>query len=468
MRHSTDLNDWVVFGHVGGMILVTSWSFGGQTPWMRDLATFWGLVGGLGIAIRTMTIRGRDPRRTPGRYFVLLWPLLAFALLAGASALNPLFTPMLLGGREALVESKSIQWLPGTASPGETLHDLALFLGIAISCFNLYWSVNDRRTIRRLCLLLAVNGVALAVLGTIQKLLHSTLMIGGVLPPNLKFFSTFIYHNHWGAFTLVTLCMCTALLFHHARHMHGSYWNSPGSAGLVATLFLAASLPLSESRSSTALAVLVAGGALTHAAWLAVRKRKELKSLAIPAAIALMLLGAAVGAITYLARPVFEARILQTKQQVAEMREGNWVAVDDRPAVYRDTLRMIADRPFTGWGMDTFGTVFPLYKGSDIVGPRYVAAHSDWLQTLAECGILGTLLLVIFVLRFLWRLPVFASGPFPGWLLAGCAVVVLYAALEFPFEDPAVQMIFWTAFFGAVRYVRLIERHGGRDPVPDE
>lgn len=462
-RHTTGLGDWVVLGHVGGMIVITSWSFGGQTPWMRDLATFWSLAGGLGIALRAMTARDREPGRTPRRYLATLWPLLAFIAFAGASALNPLYAPMQIGGQEVLVEQKPLAWLPASASPAGTLRDLALFAGIVISCFNLYWAVNDRRTLRRLCLLIAVSTVALAVLGTVQKLVGATLMIGGVLPPNIRFFSTFIYHNHWGAFALVVVCMCLALLFQSSRHRHGGFWNSPGAAGLVATLFLAASLPISQSRSSTALAVLVAGGALTHAAWLAIRRRTALKSLAIPAAIALTLLGVATAGIAILARPVFEERIAQTRRQVADMREGNWVAVDDRPAVYRDTLRMIADRPLTGWGLGSYGHVFPLYKGADIVGPRYVHAHSDWLQTVAECGILGTLLLVVFAARFLWGLPLRGSGPFPAWLLAGCATIVLYAALEFPFANPAVQMVFWAAFFGAVRYVRLIDRQVARE-----
>jgi len=126
-------------------------------------------------------------------------------------------------------------------------------------------------------------------------------------------------------------------------------------------------------------------------------------------------------------------------------------------------LRMIADRPLTGWGLESYGHVFPLYKGSDVVGPRYVHAHSDWLQTIAECGILGTLLLLVFAARFLWRLPLAGSGPFPAWLFAGCAVVIVYAALEFPFANPAVQMVFWTAFFAAVRYVRLVERQTNRE-----
>ena len=467
MRHTAELGDWVVFAHVGGMIVITSWSFGGQTLWMRELATFWSLAGGIGIAIRAMTARSRDPARTLRRWLALLWPLLAFVAFAGASILNPLYAPMQIGGQEVLVEQKPLAWLPASASPAETLRDLALFTGIVLSCFNLYWAVNDRRTLRRLCLLIAVNTVALAVLGTVQKLLGATLMIGGVLPPNLKFFSTFIYHNHWGAFTLVVLCMCLALLFHSSRHRHGSLWNSPGTAGLVATLFLAASLPISQSRSSTALAVLVAGAACTHAAWLAIRRRTALKSLAIPAAIALTLLGVATAGIAVLARPMFEERIAQTRQQVADMREGNWVAVDDRPAVYRDTLRMIADRPMTGWGLESYGHVFPLYKGGDIVGPRYVHAHSDWLQTVAECGILGTLLIILFAARFLWRLPLAGPGlpGFPAWLLAGCATVVVYAALEFPFANPAVQMVFWTAFFGAVRYVRLIEKQTSRESI---
>jgi hypothetical protein len=107
-KPATELGDWIVFGHIGGMIVITSWSFGGQTLWMRELATFWSLAGGIGIAIRAMTDRAREPGRTPRRYFALLWPLFVFAALAVVSVFNPLYAPMQIGGQEVLVQQKPV------------------------------------------------------------------------------------------------------------------------------------------------------------------------------------------------------------------------------------------------------------------------------------------------------------------------------------------------------------------------
>ena len=50
------------------------------------------------------------------------------------------------------------------------------------------------------------------------------------------------------------------------------------------------------------------------------------------------------------------------------------------------------------------------------------------------------------------------AGPLPGYLLAGCGLILLYAAVEFPFGNPAVTIAFWLTFFSALQYVRLSSR----------
>ena len=127
---------------------------------------------------------------------------------------------------------------------------------------------------------------------------------------------------------------------------------------------------------------------------------------------------------------------------------------------------MAGARPWFGWGAASYGTVFPLYRTADFVGLHYEQAHSDWLQSLAENGWVGTALLVLFVARLLgrvyWRqLPVWS-----GWLLAGCAAVLAYGALEFPFANAAVLATWWTFVFAALRYARLTELAGVHESGP--
>ena len=66
--------------------------------------------------------------------------------------------------------------------------------------------------------ILTVNALLLAVMGTFQKLAGAPGLYFGLQPsPNEAFFATFIYHNHWGAFILLSTAAALGLLFHYAR-----------------------------------------------------------------------------------------------------------------------------------------------------------------------------------------------------------------------------------------------------------
>ncbi|HET9532971.1 MAG TPA: O-antigen ligase family protein, partial [Blastocatellia bacterium] len=59
--------------------------------------------------------------------------------------------------------------------------------------------------------------------------------------------------------------------------------------------------------------------------------------------------------------------------------------------IWRDTISMIRDNPVLGVGFGAYETVYPIYSqtsGTLIVGQ----AHNDYLQILADCGLIGGLL----------------------------------------------------------------------------
>jgi O-antigen ligase len=122
---------------------------------------------------------------------------------------------------------------------------------------------------------------------------------------------------------------------------------------------------------------------------------------------------------------------------------------------------MAADRPWFGWGLDTYGVVFRIYNTfpTPVRGgfkPYYREAHNDWLQSLAETGFVGTMLLALLALVPLARTPWRDSrSPLPRYLLAGCGLVLLYATFEFPFANPSVMIGFWSSLFVARRYLVL-------------
>jgi O-antigen ligase len=83
-------------------------------------------------------------------------------------------------------------------------------------------------------------------------------------------------------------------------------------------------------------------------------------------------------------------------------------------------------------------------------------AHSDWLQSLAEIGFVGTsLLLLCAILPFVETFRPRRLTALPGGLFTGCALIALYAWVEFPFANPAVVALWWICFFAAIRTLQL-------------
>jgi O-antigen ligase len=74
---------------------------------------------------------------------------------------------------------------------------------------------------------------------------------------------------------------------------------------------------------------------------------------------------------------------------------------ESRDQVVIWSLDIIRDFPFTGTGMASFYTIFPMYSRADI--GFYDHAHNDYVQFMVEAGIPATLLLGSIVLYSLWR-----------------------------------------------------------------
>lgn len=471
MNHPAPLNSrrerndqlWehAVFAQLLVLIIGTSWAFGGQAPWVRTLLNIWGTVG---IALFVI-LAGR--RQMHGQLTLQplrhLWPLLVFDVLVLTSVWNPSAELITRAGEQFYrYITPRHSWWPSSAQPELTLRELWMLNGIVISCYNIIFVLQRRRPLRRLLYFIAVNALALAIFGTFQKLMRSPgLWFGTVPSPNNFFFSTFIYHNHWGAFTILNVGVCLALLFHALRREeHRDFWHTPALAGAVVTLLLAATAPLSGSRSSSVLLALFLFGAIVHfLIRIARNRRAHHESPLLPFIGVGLMVALALGGIFALSRNVIAVRAEHTMRQLAEIKQES--TLNQRLRLYRDTWEMAAARPVFGWGLETYGHVFMIYNSAPDPGvggwkPYYSEAHNDWLQSLAETGFVGTVLIVALVLIPLaplkWRR---VQSNIPRYLLAGCGIIGLYAWLEFPFANPSVLIAFWSCLYIAAAYARL-------------
>jgi O-antigen ligase len=450
--------------HISIFVIGATWAFGGNADWVRTPIAAWGSIG---IAISVAAAVISFSREASGRMLAWVWPILALNAIGAASCLTTGLKPIAFGSEALLMPVSVPWWLPSSAQPSVTLGALWLFDGIYFSCLNVALLVARRRSLRIILAVAVANAFALAVFGTVQKLAGSEgLFFGAVKSPQVMFFSSFVYDNHWGAFTLLMICACIGLVIRYAGGRDGrGFFNGPAFIGLVAAFLIGLSIPLSGSRACTFLLCVVVATAVCKALPRASQTMKASGMarggrLLVAATIAIV----AISAIWLIAGEVIKARAEKTRDQISEM----WAqgSIGSRAVLYHDTWRMARQRMPFGWGMGSFPRVFLLYNTQeskiDRIPVVYHDAHSDWLQSVAEIGIVGTLLIGAAACLPFMSIRRLAMPPISFFLLIGCVLVAVYAWVEFPFGNVAVCLAWWLCLFAAVQYARLQAEHGGR------
>lgn len=449
---------------VHGIVLLTSsaFVFGGNIWWMRTLLSCWASLS-LPIAIAAVVQSG-EPGTVARRRAWWLLPWLGFVGLVVLSSLNPSFRPMIAEGSKVLV-NLGARWpnLPSCTEPATALTELWFYAGIYLSAFNLLIVPVRRHHLRTLLYIGVATCLLIGVYGTMQKLLGAGFYFGAATSPNIRYFGTFIYNNHWGAFLTLWLAVAAGLIHHHAsRHTGRDLWHSPFSLLLVALLLLAATAPLSASRAATAMAALIMAIALCHALLrICISRRSQGRSVWPPVTAVLVVASLTIAAVIWLAQHSINERYLETRS--ALVRDQS--LFQGRLELYRDTWTLAMRKPWFGWGFESYAATFSLMRPRPLEANRqyessYAEAHSDWLQSVAETGFVGTTLVILMGL-----LPLAASmrhrlrSPTVRYGLFGCSLILLYATIELPFANGAVLAAFWLIYFSLCRYAEL-DAHG--------
>ena len=137
--------------------------------------------------------------------------------------------------------------------------------------------------------------------------------------------------------------------------------------------------------------------------------------------------------------------------QLTWSRLGQTDPLKGRREITSATLAMIQTRPWIGFGLGSYETVYPEFAVFD-PGARVDHAHNDWLEWAAEGGLPLIVLLAGFVITAARRAPPFA------W---GAGVVLIHAAVDFPMHIPALAAAVF-AVLGAAGAPALL----GDDRVP--
>jgi len=119
-----------------------------------------------------------------------------------------------------------------------------------------------------------------------------------------------------------------------------------------------------------------------------------------------------------------------------------------RPIVWSNVTSIIGDYPLFGTGLGTFAAVYPAYE-QKLTPPHFSHAHSDYLEYLAELGVVGMILLlggILFMLAssfLVWRER--RHPEVKGLALGGIVAVVnilIHSIADFNLHIPANMVLF--------------------------
>jgi len=132
------------------------------------------------------------------------------------------------------------------------------------------------------------------------------------------------------------------------------------------------------------------------------------------------------------------------------------LTADVRVRIWRETLPMTADYRIFGSGLGTYASVFQKYRAS---APEYLVdfAHNDYLQLLAELGIIGSaiagatgLMILVPVVRAVGSGPTTANRLMAAACAASLLALMLDSSVDFDFYIPANAMLAaWIAGIGS-------------------
>src|SRR4051794_21926278 len=275
---------------------------------------------------------------------------------------------------------------PLTVNPADSIAAVVLLAGVLI-LFLTARRIFDRGGVRTLVRIVAVTALALSAIALAQNATARGLMYWRVAPPREgpDPFGPFINRNHFATWAMMAAPLCAGYLAAHAAahpHVLKGGWRRRILRALdgrtwmmaAATMLLVVATAASLSRSGLA-------GLATAAlcAVILMRRRTGVQpepALRAATPLAIVALGAVLGALTLVGAGVISARFGASR-----------VALADRLAIWHDTLPIVRDFWLTGTGIGTFQVSMSVYQRSKLE-VIFNQAHNHYLQVAAEGGLL--------------------------------------------------------------------------------
>jgi len=394
------LLDKAITGGFLATLIVATLAHGAVEPWSVALFEF--MLTGLVLMWSIQAVRERHLHiSVPATAFPIL-ALLGLALVQSIAFNGP--------SGERISLSMDVE---------ATRHAVTMILFLAIAFMI---AANFLTTERRLILtanVLTLFGALIAAFALIQYFAWDGRLYW-VRPTSSTVFGPFVNRNHFAGYMdmimPIPLGLILTVIRGHARIVYGFAAALMGTATVV-----------SNSRSGMISMVVAIGMMAALNRWTrrssSLSERHSRNRLMRIGPIALISLAMVVGVFWIGAVPVVEHF---GDAADALLRSGTPDV--GRSTIWRDTVRMIQDYPVSGIGFGAYKTVYPAYaESAEFLNLEY--AHNDYLQAVAEGGLIAALILISFLVLTITTIHrgIRSANPLLSGLAlaAGCGIVAV-------------------------------------------
>lgn len=377
--------------------------------------------------------------------------LLAKAVLVYLAFVAFVFLQSVVGTRGALL-------VPGSVNPYETrdaAFQLLFHLFFFLLCLDFF---KTRGRLQGLVILLAAQVTFLVALGAYQSLALHTDKIYGIYKysHNIGIYSSFVNANHYGGYLAMAVFPLLGTFIYTCDRFQFRFRLDPLLLQSLYFILLIALCAFSMFHAGARGAFLVSVGMIAFFWLVMVFPKHKAVTLAVLAGFAL----------------VFAAALLAIGSDQLESYSKLPSDFLKRLEGVREASKMFGDRPLFGWGIGTFKWLSRRYQWTaPEIGYRS-SANNDFVELLAEAGLLGFLL---FLLPIFWLTLTSiqrCAGSRSRWsramgfsLAASTATLAVLSSIDHYLKTPAVAMLFTALFAALFRTASLYDERSADPPV---
>lgn len=300
--------------------------------------------------------------------------------------------------------------------------------------------LNSESRVRKVTIGLVLFGALASFFGILQWLAKPDAIYGLRETPGAVPFGPFVNQHHFAAFTELGFGIALGLLTGNAIKRDKMLL-----LGVAALMLIVAAL-LTGSR----------GGFISYAGMLSfvlivrywTRSKVTAKDAAAPPKKLILVIAPVLAAVVVVLGVVMFIGGDSSLMRVAGVAHVPADVSNGRIHFWTTALKIFADHPIIGAGYDAFGVAFTRYDTWNGIF-RIEQAHNDYLQTLADSGLVGFACVAAFIfLLFKKGLRIvantsnaFRSSAAVG-ALAGCVGILIHSFFDFPLRTPANAFIF--------------------------